>query len=100
MIIKSLSRSFTRAVLNHGWTADKPDWEKEVVVVTGGSAGIGKELVEILAGKSDKVAVLDIAEPTYAASESVRVRRERELNVPYAQRMRTSTAVISRAPKP
>lgn len=69
VLVKTASRAFTRTVLNHGWAADKPDWSKEVVIITGGSAGIGKELVEILAAKCDKVAVLDVAAPTYAASE-------------------------------
>ena len=64
----------TRLVRNHGWKADPPKWSRvkgqgDVVVITGGSAGIGKEMVEILSRKTDKIAVIDLAKPTYLASE-------------------------------
>lgn len=49
------------------YRADKPDWSNEVVVVTGGAAGIGKAIVEAMSHKRKaKVAVLDLAPPTYA----------------------------------
>lgn len=38
-----------------------------MVLITGGSTGIGKEMVELLAKKTNKIAVLDLAEPTYKA---------------------------------
>lgn len=40
------------------------DWEKEVVVVTGGSNGLGKLIVEMFAMRGNTVAVLDIHKPT------------------------------------
>lgn len=67
-LFKNGNRLLTRIARNHGvWRADKPDWSKDTVVITGGSAGIGKSVVEILAHeKHAKVAVLDMAPPTYA----------------------------------
>lgn len=41
------------------------------VLITGGSTGIGKEMVEILAKKTVNIAVLDMAEPTYSSSASL-----------------------------
>lgn len=67
-LFKNLNRALNRYARNHGeWKADKPNWKKEVVVITGGAAGIGKATVEILSHeKRAKIAVLDMAEPTYA----------------------------------
>ena len=41
----------------------------DVVLLTGGANGIGAEMVDILARKTDKIAVLDMAPPSYKASE-------------------------------
>lgn len=54
-------------VMNN-WQGNKKgewDWNKEVVVVTGGSDGIGKLIVLLLAEKGIKVGVLDVQELTY-----------------------------------
>lgn len=72
--VKTVNRILTRLVRNHGWKADPPRWsrfrgEGDVVLITGGATGIGKEMVEILAKKTNKIAVLDMAEPTYNARE-------------------------------
>lgn len=48
---------------NHSWKADKPDWGKEVVVITGGVTGIGREVVRLLREKTERIAVLDLVEP-------------------------------------
>ncbi|GAA6000250.1 hypothetical protein JCM10207_007924 [Rhodosporidiobolus poonsookiae] len=71
--VKAAHRALSRLTRNSGWEADPPRWsfeegEGEVVVITGGSTGIGKELVDILAKKTDKIAVLDLAPPTYSAT--------------------------------
>ncbi|EUC51196.1 hypothetical protein COCMIDRAFT_79480 [Bipolaris oryzae ATCC 44560] len=55
----------------NNWTSDKYDWDREVVVVTGGSDGIGKIVVQLLAEKGIKVAVLDVQDLTYEAPPSV-----------------------------
>lgn len=60
-----------KAVSNN-WTNDTYVWSQEVVVVTGGSDGIGKIVVHLLAEKGIKVAVLDVQEPTYTPPPSVR----------------------------
>ena len=52
------------AVTNN-WTNDAYVWSREVVVVTGGSDGIGKIVVKLLAERGIKVAVLDVQELTY-----------------------------------
>lgn len=67
-VLKALNHHLNRYFANLGvYAADKPNWSREVIVVTGGSAGIGKALVEILSHvKRAKVAVLDMAPPQYA----------------------------------
>lgn len=67
-LLKSLNHHLNRYFANLGeYRRDRPVWDKEVVVITGGSAGIGKAVVEVLSHKKRaKVAVLDMAPPTYA----------------------------------
>ncbi|KAE8836134.1 hypothetical protein HRS9139_04232 [Pyrenophora teres f. teres] len=60
----------SRGVTNN-WKSDEYVWSKEVVVVTGGSDGIGKIVVQLLAEKGIKVAVLDVQDMTYEAPPSV-----------------------------
>ena len=71
--LKATNRVLNRLVRNHGWRADPPKWsfvkgEGDVILITGGSGGIGAEMVEILARKTDKIAVLDMSPPLYSAS--------------------------------
>ncbi|KAK6347617.1 hypothetical protein TWF718_005456 [Orbilia javanica] len=47
---------------NNWATDDKYDWEKEVVMLTGGSAGLGEQIAIQLAEKGVKVLVLDVNE--------------------------------------
>lgn len=54
-----------RGTVNN-WTNDTYDWKKEVVVVTGGSDGIGASVVKQLAEKGVKVVVMDIQPLKYA----------------------------------
>ncbi|KZM26790.1 uncharacterized protein EKO05_0000117 [Ascochyta rabiei] len=70
-LLDRLSRWLDNAVTNN-WSNDTYVWSQEVVVVTGGSDGIGKIVVHLLAEKGIKVAVLDVQEPTYEAPPSVR----------------------------
>ncbi|PWN39687.1 NAD(P)-binding protein [Ceraceosorus guamensis] len=68
ILLRGFNKLATRYVRNHGeWKPDRPNWKKEVVVITGGAAGIGKATVELLShNKRAKVAVLDMAPPSYA----------------------------------
>ncbi|KAF9893639.1 hypothetical protein FE257_010951 [Aspergillus nanangensis] len=51
---------------HNNWTRDtRWDWRKEVVVVTGGSSGIGASVAHRLAEDGVRVAVVDIAPLTY-----------------------------------
>jgi hypothetical protein len=68
-LIRSLSAWLDTAVTNN-WSKDTYDWDKEIVVVTGGSDGIGKAIVHLLAEKGIKVAVLDVQKLTYEGTAS------------------------------
>lgn len=53
----------TRLVLNN-WVRDRNwDWKKEVVIVTGGSSGIGECITRKLSEQNIRVVILDIVEP-------------------------------------
>ena len=54
-----LNGILNRGALNN-WQVDTYDRSREVAVVTGGSDGIGKLMVQLLATKTTEVAVLDI----------------------------------------
>jgi NADPH:quinone reductase-like Zn-dependent oxidoreductase len=58
-----------RAVTNN-FSNDTYVWSREVVVVTGGSDGIGKIIVHLLAEKGIKVAVLDVQDLTYEGTST------------------------------
>ncbi|KAK8087663.1 short-chain dehydrogenase/reductase [Apiospora hydei] len=60
--LKKASDAFSQAKLNN-YTSDAYDWPNEVVVVTGGSGGIGDLLVRKFAGLGATVLSLDIAPP-------------------------------------
>ncbi|KAF1816031.1 NAD(P)-binding protein [Eremomyces bilateralis CBS 781.70] len=68
--IRAASSWLDKAVLNN-FKSDVYDWNKEVVVVTGGSDGIGKIVTLLLAEKGIKVAVLDIQPLTFTAPRNV-----------------------------
>lgn len=63
-IARWVNRFLSQGALNN-WQRDSWDWEKELVVITGGSDGIGKLLVHHFAAKNVKTIILDIQEPTY-----------------------------------
>jgi all-trans-retinol dehydrogenase (NAD+) len=62
-LIRKINNALSRLVLNN-FTTDKTwDWSKEIVVITGGSGGIGSLVVRMLAEKNIQVIILDIAPP-------------------------------------
>lgn len=68
IVAKLVSKRLSRMAINLGETRrDPPQWKKDVLVITGGSTGIGKCFVEIMSRRyGARIAVLDIAEPMYA----------------------------------
>lgn len=56
--IHTRARRLSRSILGHTFEP-----EKDVVVVTGGTSGLGREIVECFAASGAKVAVLDICAP-------------------------------------
>ncbi|KAI9658305.1 MAG: hypothetical protein M1821_002438 [Bathelium mastoideum] len=63
-LIFRTSDALDRLVANN-WTRAKYDWKKEIAVVTGGSDGVGKIIVQLLAERGTAVCVLDIQPLTY-----------------------------------
>jgi all-trans-retinol dehydrogenase (NAD+) len=63
-MIRRVSNYLDMGVPNN-WKNDTYNWSREVVVVTGGSDGIGAILVQLLAERGVKVVVLDIQAPKY-----------------------------------
>ncbi|MCJ1399234.1 hypothetical protein MMC11_002436 [Xylographa trunciseda] len=59
----------SRGSLNN-WTSDRWDWDKELIVITGGSDGIGKLLVQLFAGLNAKILILDVQKPTFEMPNS------------------------------
>lgn len=62
-ILRKLNRLLSRLVLNNFNTDTTWDWPKEVVVITGGSGGIGGMMAQRFAEKNATVISLDIAPP-------------------------------------
>ena len=62
-VVQPANRYLSRSALNNGAEDTTWDWEKEVVLVTGGSSGIGELVTRKLAERGVNVIVLDIALP-------------------------------------
>lgn len=62
-LLRKLNNIMSRLVLNNFTTDRSWDWSKEVVVVTGGSGGIGYLMVKMFAERNITVVILDIAPP-------------------------------------
>ena len=67
-LVRWANEVLNRGVLDN-WQGDKYDWDKEIVLVTGGSDGIGKALVLLLAERGIKTVVLDIRPLTFEDSK-------------------------------
>ncbi|KAL4402391.1 oxidoreductase [Malassezia pachydermatis] len=68
VVLRLVSKRLSRRAINLGVPkADRPNWKKDVMVITGGATGIGKVVVELVSRRyGGRIAVLDVAEPTYA----------------------------------
>ncbi|KFZ08787.1 hypothetical protein V502_09147 [Pseudogymnoascus sp. VKM F-4520 (FW-2644)] len=63
-LLRKVNNRLSQLVLNN-FTKDKTwDWTKEIVVVTGGSGGIGGLIVRKFAENNIKVIILDVSAPT------------------------------------
>ncbi|KAL7798535.1 hypothetical protein V8C37DRAFT_368195 [Trichoderma ceciliae] len=69
-VARGVSGWFSDKVRNN-WVNDKYDWSKEIVLITGGAAGIGASIVKLLDEMKVTVVVLDVQPMTYAASSRV-----------------------------
>lgn len=49
----------------------KVEWEKEVVVITGGGSGLGRVLAEMVVRKGARVAILDVKGPDEEAQDAM-----------------------------
>jgi all-trans-retinol dehydrogenase (NAD+) len=63
-LVRWASGYFDSKVLDN-WTNGDFDWEKEIVLITGGAGGIGGECVKLLAERRIKVVVLDVIPMTF-----------------------------------
>lgn len=70
-VLQRVGAWLDRRAVNNAVT-DHYDWNREVVVLTGGSGGIGRLVAQMLGDRGIKVAILDIAAPTNALPNSVR----------------------------
>lgn len=58
------NRTLSRWASNN-WTSDSWQGDKEVVLVTGGAGGIGKQIMEDLSRAGVRVVIIDISEPGF-----------------------------------
>ncbi|KAL1964868.1 hypothetical protein VTN77DRAFT_6370 [Rasamsonia byssochlamydoides] len=73
-VLRHINRTLSRLVLNN-WQTDKWDWTKELVLLTGGCSGIGKQLALDLAARGIKVIIIDIQEPQFTLPSNVHFYR-------------------------
>ena len=71
-------KKFLDAGVYNNWSSDTYDWRKEIVVVTGGSDGIGARIVQLLAERDIKVVVLDIQGLKYEGKPLLLFRHGRD----------------------
>lgn len=62
LVLIRLNKALSRRARNNA-VSDRYDWSKEIVVITGGSSGIGDCLVKRLSERGIKVAILDVVPP-------------------------------------
>lgn len=72
-VARGLSGWLSDKVRNN-WVGDRYDWSKEIVLITGGAAGIGASIVKLLDELKVRVVVLDVQRMTYTACKSSRPR--------------------------
>lgn len=64
-ILRSANRTLSSLVVNN-WQRQRPwDNNRELVLLTGGCSGIGKQIMLDLAQKGVRVVILDVVEPSF-----------------------------------
>lgn len=64
-ILRSANRTLSSLVVNN-WQRQRPwDNKRELVLLTGGCSGIGKQIMLDLAQKGVRVVILDVVEPSF-----------------------------------
>ena len=61
--LRYLNRWASQRALNHYVVDASWDWEKEIVIITGGASGIGAATATLLSSEGVKVIVIDRKEP-------------------------------------
>ena len=65
-LVRWASNYLDAGVLDN-WTSDTYDWNKEIVLITGGAGCIGGHVVQLFAERGIKVVVLDVIPMTFEA---------------------------------
>ncbi len=65
-LLRLTNRALTSWSLNNGENVGKWNADRELVLLTGGCSGIGKQMVFDLAKTGTRVVILDIQEPTFS----------------------------------
>jgi all-trans-retinol dehydrogenase (NAD+) len=63
--LKSLNATLSRRAANNNTVDRTWNWDRELVVVTGGSSGIGAAIVAKFVARNIKVIILDLNPPQY-----------------------------------
>ncbi|KAH6666028.1 short chain dehydrogenase/reductase-like protein [Halenospora varia] len=66
-----LASNYLDAGVLDNWSKDVYDWNREIVLITGGAGGIGGKVVGLLAEKGIKVVVMDVIPMTFETPSNV-----------------------------
>jgi len=69
-LLLRFNRALSKKALNNG-VSDKYDWDKEIIVVTGGAGGIGAATVQKLAARGSTVIAIDVLALTFTKPANV-----------------------------
>ena len=70
LLARALNRYLSKRAQNNGQKISKWNPQKELVVLTGGCSGIGKQIMEDLSRMNVKTIILDLNEPSFPLRES------------------------------